>query len=429
MKDKLFLLAITFIVLLGNTKISAQVLDRNFHQIYQLIDQKNFFEAQSFYQTNKSTLSLSHQKFIEICLDNAFGRLNDSNNKIERLMQEKVYKLPDSLQMTVLLIKEDNSVKLYDYKEAKKTTESLLSKYANSLTEDKLNEYRNNLKIWTAIEHQPKQKVVIKGESKLKLTKDKAGLNNLPVSAGKDTIDFIFDTGANFSTISKSAAKHLKMNIIPGAVEVSSITGNEVYAQLAVCPELAIGDITIHHAVFLVLEDDELSFPQIEYQIHGILGFPVIEALKEIRLTRDGYLIVPERETAFKELSNMAMDGLTPLILIDGRHFTFDTGASNTVLYSPYFIEHRKIIESKHQETSISLGGAGGVKQFSGFHIDVNFNVDGKSILLKDLAVLKNNVEAEKKTIYGNIGQDFIKQFDEIIINFHHMFIKFGSSI
>ncbi|RTZ46153.1 hypothetical protein EJ377_17055 [Chryseobacterium arthrosphaerae] len=43
--------------------------------------------------------------------------------------------------------------------------------------------------------------------------------------------------------------------------------------------------------------DQALSFPQISYQINGILGFPVIEALKEVQLTQDDYFIVPEKET------------------------------------------------------------------------------------------------------------------------------------
>ena len=324
MKKTLALILIIFfnVNLFGQTEID------NFSQIYNLIQQRNFFKTKDVYDSTKKRLSFPHQYFTEVCLDNAFNKLNESNEKIQLLIENYHKELSDSLTLHIYKLKVDNSLKLYEYKEAKNAIEFILEEYTNLLDKETVNDYKNSLKIWTALENQPKQKVVIYGENKLKLIKDKAGLKNLRVSNEKDTLNFIFDTGANLSTTSKSVAERLKMKIIPTDIEVGSITGIKVSAQLAICDKLTLGNIDIYNIVFLVLEDKELYFPQIDYQIYGVLGFPFIEALKEVQITKDGYFIVPEKETRLEAKSNMAMDGLTPLILIENKHFTFDTGAT-----------------------------------------------------------------------------------------------------
>ncbi len=63
---------------------------------------------------------------------------------------------------------------------------------------------------------------------------------------------------------------------------------------------------------FLVFPDEALAFPEIGYQIHGIIGFPVIEGMKEIEITRDDRFIVPDKRSTFSE-RNLAIDFLTPL--------------------------------------------------------------------------------------------------------------------
>lgn len=417
-------ISVLILLIFVNANLFSQTEDESFSQIYNLIQQKNFFKAKDVYESDKNSLSFLHQYYTEAYIDNAFNKLNKSNEKIQVLIENYFKELPDSLKLQIYKLKEDNSLKLYEYKEAKNAIEFILEKYANLLDEETTSDYENSLKIWTALENTPKQKVVIRGENKLKLVKDKAGLNNLKISNEMDTLNFIFDTGANLSTTSKSVAKKLRMKIIPTDIKVGSLTGIKVSAQLAVCDKITFGNIDIYNVIFLVLEDEGLSFPQIDYQIYGILGFPVIEALKEIQITKDGYFIVPKEETKFEAKSNMAMDGLTPLILIENKHFTFDTGADNTILYSSYYTANRKEIDSNYTETTVKFGGAGGYKVFEGYKIDFSFNLLGRKIILKDISLLKNDVSINKK-VYGNIGQDLIKQFDKMTLNFNQMFIKF----
>lgn len=392
-----------------------------FNEIYALTEQNNFFKAKDLYETSKNELSRSHQDYIRAVLDNAFNRLKKSEETIAHLLLDKS-NLTDSLQVKLYETQYDNQIKLYEYKKAKRTIERLVNNYKEYLDSTQISDYQNNLKICNALENVPPQKVDIQ-HSVIKMEKDKAGLNTLKVLANDDSLQFIFDTGANFSTTSISVAKKSGMKLLPTNIRVGSITGNFVSTQLAVCEKLELGNIKIHNVVFLVMPDEMLSFPQIDYQIYGILGFPIIEALKEIRINQNGDFIVASTKS-YSEKSNMAMKGLTPLINLDNKHFTFDTGADKTILYQLFYQENKQEIDRNYQPQKISFGGAGGLKEFEGFSINYTFNVNGKQVTLDNIDLLKEKIK-ENETVYGNIGQDLIQKFNTMIINFDKMFISF----
>jgi hypothetical protein len=337
---------------------------------------------------------------------------------------KKENSIPDSLRFKLYETKYDNALKLYNYEEAKNTILTILSDYKKYLDNEQTDDYENSLKIWTALENAPEQKVDIKKVTNIKMEKDVAGLNTLKMFANNDSLNFIFDTGANLSTTSLSVATQLNMKIIPVDIKVGTITGDKVLAKLAVCSKLTMGNIDLFNVVFLVLPDEALSFPQINYQIYGILGFPVIEALKEIRITQNGDFIVPLVESASSESSNMSMKGLTPLIYINEKHFTFDTGADQTLLYQRFYKENQKEIDKNYQPEKISFGGAGGKKEFDGYKINYTLSIEGEQVKLQDISLLKEKIK-ESETVYGNIGQDLVQKFDTMIINFDKMFIRF----
>ena len=98
--------------------------------------------------------------------------------------------------------------------------------------------------------------------------------------------------------------------------------------------------------VFLVLPDEE-AFPHAGYKIQGLLGIRSLKLWRDPH-TREGRIVIPAEQTAFSGPSNMALNGLTPMICLDGKPFTFDTGADNTMLYAAYYMEHRDRIERSH---------------------------------------------------------------------------------
>lgn len=249
LKETIILMLILF-SLTGCVKNNETV----FNKIYDLTEQNNFFKAKALFESTRDALSKPYQQYIEAILDNAFNKLEASEKSIMDVMESES-PLPDSLQLKLYETKYDNALKLYKYKTAKNTILTILTEYKKYLDSTQIDDYENSLIIWTALENTPAQKVAIKKMTNMKMEKDKAGLSTLNVVTNNDSINFIFDTGANLSTTSLSVAKQLNMKIIPVDIKVRTITGIKVSANLAVCHKLTIGNIDLSNVVFLVLPD------------------------------------------------------------------------------------------------------------------------------------------------------------------------------
>ncbi len=395
-----------------------------FKQILESAREKDFFSAQERLLSEGNRLSEAERHVLNAITANAFNDINSSESSIELLMKDYRDELPDSISRILLDLVQDNASKRYDYKRAKEAVNRIVQNYGKHLSSEKMKDYQNSLKLWTILQDEPPQEVVL-SDVDIEMIQDVAGLRNLPIHVAEDTVNFIFDTGANLSTVTRSTALKAGMTILSDSIEVGAITGESVYAQMAVCKEFLLDRIIVRNAVFIVLDDEQLAFPQINYQINGIIGFPVIEALGEIQITKDGWFRVHERAGSDHQEKNLALDQLTPVIRIDGKHYNFDTGADHTMLFKRFFDEHKDEIESTSTLSEINFGGAGGLTTQQGYHIDLPLTINGQKIELSDVPVLTEETRGKWRDIYGNIGQDLIKKFDMMTINFRAMYIRF----
>lgn len=419
--------ALFSLFLLMGSRISAQIPQEQqlVHQIDSLFGCKDFFTARDVLQQNKDQLSELHTLRFGAKLDNAFNLLASSNEKIDLLFRDYADQLSPGQQFLLLEIQQANHAKLYEYAAAEKTIDRILKEHRKGLDRERVNDFKNTNIIWKALAGQPKQSILIEGDTYLQMNRDKARLLNLTVSNGTDSLGFIFDTGANLSTVTESTAKWLNITILAKKIEVMSITGESIYAKIGICPSFTLGNIEVRNSVFIVFPDKQLAFPQIDYQINGIIGFPVLEALKEIQITQKDEFIVPLQQTQ-NHVQNMAIDFLTPIIRINGDSYTFDTGADKTMLYPTYFRKHQSEIEGNFDLKDISFGGAGGTTQEKGYAIPFEHDLFGTPMTLPNVPVLIDHSGPEKRNLfYGNIGQDLIRQFDKMILNFDTMFIGF----
>lgn len=394
-----------------------------FYTLYNYAESDNYFKLDRAYTSKSKELNKRYQIFFEAIIANAFNRWEESNEKIE-LILKKDLGVADSLKKKLFEIKYDNYVKLNSYGEAAKIIQEIMLNYKNSLTDIEIKELRNSYKIFSALKKEEPQKTIFNSEKIImSMEKDKANLNTLKVKSRQNEYNFIFDTGANFSTTSLSVARQMEMKIFPDLVEVGTITGKEINAQIALCKKIFLGDIEIKNVVFLVFPDDALKFESINYQIFGILGFPVIKALGEIQITNTGEFIVNNNDS-YIEINNLAMKGLNPIIEIENKYFSLDTGADTTILYEKYYLENKDSINKYFKTQKVNFSGVGGSKEFEGYKINFNITYNQKKITLKDIFLLKEKI-SDAETLYGNIGQDFIRNFDTLTINFNKMFVSF----
>jgi len=396
-----------------------------FIRAFKAAQQKDYFTTKALFDASKESVSTAQFHILQAITANAFNQIELSEESINVFLRNHSASAPDSINQMIWDIRHDNAYKKYQYKEAKESVQYLLTHYTSSLSQEEIDDYENSLKLWTILEDQPAQQIIIESGVEIQMSRDLAGLRNLPITSGSDTTNFIFDTGANLSTVTRSSAEKLQMTILEDSILVGTITGDRVYAQLAICPEFFLDQIVVKNAVFIVFDDDKLAFPQINYQIHGIIGFPVMEALDEIRISQSDLFTANTSSDELQPSQNLALDHLNPIIHVDGKHYSFDTGADETMLFKRYYEENKESIASSSTLTDIQFGGAGGQTNQTGYRIKFTASISGRTLELNNIPVLREEISQKWNGLYGNIGQDVIHHFDVMTLNFRDMYIKF----
>ncbi len=355
---KIFLTFGIFILLLSNIQIKAQ-------QVQQMLDslsqEKNYFELRSVLEKNSTIPEYDKLKYSGI-IYNAFNNPEESNNKISKLFTLYNDKVDEKTKAELLQRKLYNDYKLCNYKDAAKTSDLLMHKYKEYLDSLRYSDIENENIIWNALVNSPGQKTTKFSSSEIEMKKDKAGLLNVPALLNDKDFEFIFDTGANISVIKKSLADKYGLKKLNADFYVTAFTGGQVKSGLSIADSLKIGNILFRNVVFLVFPDEALTFPSANYSINGIIGYPVIESMGEIELTKDLKLIVPENDSDVSE-ENLALEYLMPIVSADinGKTFlfTFDTGAQTSSLSSKYYDYLKAAGSDKYSIDSSHIGGAG----------------------------------------------------------------------
>jgi hypothetical protein len=218
------------------------------------------------------------------------------------------------------------------------------------------------------------------------------------------------------------------MTIYDVDIEVGTSGAATIQTSLAVADSLWFGDVLVKNLLFLLVPDETMSFPQINYAIRGIVGFPVMSAVEEIHLQKEGPLYIPLEPTQ-KAFSNLCMEGLSPYVRLfsgsDALVFKLDTGARVSELSKRYYDNHREAVDLAGRDTVVMRGSAGGirdsrVKILTGFP----FRIGSKDGVLAEISVTLEDYSFTGG-IDGNLGQDVLTGFDTMILNFRDMYLDF----
>jgi len=367
-------------------------------------------------------------------LDNVFNRPEESNKCINSLLINYPKHFNDSTYAELYSMRVVNCFRLQDYKKAYDDNLTIINKYKHACDSSDIESYKNTNLLIHSLFEAPKMEISKRTDSRIPLKRDKAHLFNIPVTIDHDTIDFVFDTGANFSTITQSLAKKYGIKTVGEKVNIGSATGMIVESEIGLAT-IKLNNIDVKNVVFLVMPDSALSFGNGAYVIKGIIGFPVIYALQEFTIKDDNCLIVngkPER-TQKSETNNFAMEGLMPIIRVvyknDILPFHFDTGAAKTDLFSFFFKKYKTDIIGNSTKQKQKFGSAGGVVESECYTLNsVNLSAGSSNCTVDSLRVTEKDLMGnEVKYVYGNFGQDYIKQFSEMKMNFTSMSIIFSN--
>lgn len=425
---KLLMNLFVFTVVINSCTHQTNLSNEQLSRLKEIYDTNNYFslrKALSAVPQNNTREYLYYSAVV----NNAFNKPLESNKFINKLIE--LSESPDSLTSDALVLKINNHVRLGNYKEAYEAINVLVDKYSSFTDSLTLKSQANEQLIWEALIDIPTMTVNASGNSSLKLEQDKAGLDRIPIQINGAPGNFVFDTGANFSVIQRSVAERNNVEVLDANFEVSGFTGMMVESDVAVAKEIVLGNHVFRNVIFLVFDDETLTFPQFDYSIEGIIGFPVLEAAKEIQvLTKENVIEIPEKINDYT-LNNLAMDGFTPLIQINYEEeellCTFDTGADKTTFYSTFTKKYKSEFNSTtFEEKEFNQMGAGGAKAVKGFEIpSFSFEIGGQEVTITDVRLFSEEIATPPETRYANIGQDVVNQFDKMILNFNTMTLIF----
>ena len=399
--------------------------------LLRLLKYKRFTELDQILKQRK--LTDTDRSFYQAMLYNVFGKPLESNRLIEKILHNRKH-LADSLRFMLLDTRYDNFVKLFEYENAYKSKKYLIENFVRYVKPDKLEDELRTMNIWKALKNEPRQTIRQQGNVTLPIKRDYLGLQTLPVTANGKEYDFVFDTGAGFSTATESFAEKINLHLIKDAVIVikAGVTGTGTLVKLATADSLTIGSIIVFNPVFLVFPDSAMLFrlPDSSYLLNAVLGFPVIKELGKLTVYKDKINIGKSADTTLYK-PNLAVALLKPLLFLGFKGqelpFTFDSGASGTTLSEVFYNEYKSWIDLVSTDKTVSMGGAGGLRKMKMKVLpEISFECSGKTVSLKNADVSTEVVKTADGVYYGNIGQDLIRQFKSMTIDFKNSWVKFN---
>ena len=324
----------------------------------------------------------------------------------------------------------DNYTRMYEYGKAADEYKTLAVEFGMKVGKKKTDDYQNSYRMFDALRKTPRQQLVLNGDLRVQGKRDMAGMLNLPVEIDGQPIDFVFDTGAELSVVTASTAKKLNLQMIDSEYSVSTSTDIVIKSKLAVAPVMKFGNATFTNVVFLVLEDKALYFPPVKYQINAIVGFPVMEELGNVTISRENE-VSSNRSRELEDIApNMFLEGLKPIVQasVFGKQmiFAFDTGGVTSTFYPKFFEANKRYILGYAKLQKRKAGGAGGMKSVMAYMLKgLNMTISERIVRLPVAEIYPRPLNEESRNYYGNLGQDIIKQFERMTLDFRAMRLIF----
>jgi len=396
---------------------------------FELLNNKEYTRLNKLISANSLVVTPQEKLVIQAVLANVFGQ-PEASNKLILSLSDTYSSLPDSLKFLIIRTEYDNNIKLCRYAEAYISGSKLLKQFPGHFTKEEMQEESEALIIWDVLQKQAPQQLSKEKDTRIYMKRDIAGLWNIPVQTDSTITNFVFDTGAGISVLTESLAKKMNINYpSKKTTEVKGgITGIPTTARIGIAEKLVMGNIIAHNVVFLVFPDSSLSFGGGVYKINGIIGFPVIKELEEITIAHDT-LIVPKQVSGAVESYNLAIDQLLPIIYLqygaDELPFTFDTGADGSLFSEVFYSRYESFIKSSGKAGIAGVGGTSGSKKLNIYTMPIELKSFDKRISLPNAQISTDTLSNSQGKFYGNLGQDIIKQFSGMTINFKNSYIVF----
>jgi hypothetical protein len=253
------------------------------------------------------------------------------------------------------------------------------------------------------------------------------GTWDVPAQVNGRQGEWIFDTGANLSTLSESEAARIGLKPYETGTYVTGSTGRKNPLRFAVARDLLFGNAHLRNVIFLILSDQALYIGPLKYQIRGILGLPVLRALGCVRMSKKGDLRIETKAAGGAGAPNLFLDGWE--LIADVRHgdqrmqMFLDTGANASFVYPSFRDRLTKDEIAKLERKQDEIGGAGGVvRPMTEVAPTLPLGILGRGVKLKDISLLPDQPKGDRSYRDGVLGMDALH--DGFTLDFRNMQLR-----
>lgn len=332
----------------------------------------------------------------------------------------------------------DDDNKSFRYSDAAQAYDDLLAHFAAQLTREHLQGTKDDSGVAHVLRNAPPQTVTWHDPLRVKTEHNPIGSIVTDLTINGVHSEWLLDTGANISVVSRGFAHRLKLKPLPGYAQTQSgITGIENPARVALLPEVQIGGATVRNVVVLILDDSNLDIGlgKTEYQINAILGYPVFQALGAISFEQDGWFEAGPSAQSSTDGAPMYMKLFMPVIAcgIEGQPlpFSLDTGASGSDLSLRYYERFRfqaKSLAWKKGENK-SFGAGGTVQRTIYIQPRLSLTVGDTTASIDRVPIFIGKMGSDIDELYGNLGQDLLAPYASFTIDFTNMRFRLGPQL
>jgi hypothetical protein len=249
--------------------------------------------------------------------------------------------------------------------------------------------------------------------------------NGLPVVINGKKVTYGFDTGGAQSVMGEADAKMLGLQLMHVETRMRESSGTAIPGfDLAVAKDLVISGLHLRNVPFLVLKDTGEPFVHVPVGQRGLIGLPVLIAMRAIRWEPTGGRCEfgPGVRVKGTPLQNLLFDGATPIVQasVENKTLTFslDTGAKDTDLNAGFAKTLPDLVAAGKKE-SRAITGYGGSNQYDSVLLGPTaFHVGGLNVTLEAPHVFPNHSLGK---FDGNMGNDILNQAKSVTLDFEAM--------
>lgn len=397
-------------------------------QLFQMLHKKDLFRLETLLEEKRSELTEDVVLYFEAHLQNAFNQTTQSLQTIDTLLNKYGELLNDTLLYNVFAVKYDNHRKQNDYFKATEALKIAIDKYGYTTDSTELIKLKEEEYCFIEpLKEFPPQRTHITTDIIIPASLNQYNHIIVNVSTGKQSEKFIFDTGAT-NVISESSAQRLGVRVLESSAYNSGAADKKFQYRVGFADTLRIGDLLFENVAFKVMADELLSFPEADYVIHGIIGFSVINQMREVIIRKNESITVVANPTK-RNVHNLFLSETMPLIQFEANNdtvlFIMDTGANTSKFSEKYFAKNNTEITNKAVKKTMRRVGVGGFVDSDVYELkDVQLKIGQQELTVPGISVLTDQF-SYLKHYDGLLGQDVLMHFNNLIINFEDMYLIF----